>query len=267
MQQVVSAFTAAVMRWQLHQAKDRYGLHRVRDAHAGAITAVQRFGSALNLNLHLHTLTPDGVFIEDGDRLRFVRIGRPDPQALLDIGWETCLRTLQTGHPRPLTASAARIEVVERDEQGERTRSEWLVAGRRDFEGPRGQWIVFPRPFFSTDGRLVLAMTETRNALMFRSALEVQALDGKPLLRDGKPFRQVVRVNHPLQWGGYAFYQNNFTPASATSPAVSVFRVKYDRGIPLVYTGFVVLTLGVCVMLYFDPFFRRRRQSAPVAAG
>ena len=29
----------------------------------------------------------------------------------------------------------------------------------------------------------------------------------------------------------------------------------------------VVLTLGVCVMLYFDPFFRRRRQSAPVAAG
>lgn len=176
---------------------------------------------------------------------------------------ETCIRTLQTGQPPPLTASAARIEVVERDEAGERTRSEWLVAGRREFDGQRGQWLVLPRPFFSTDRRLVLAMTETKNSLMFRSAVEVQSLDGKPLLRDGKPFRTVVRVNHPLQWGGYAFYQNNFTPATASSGAVSVFRVKYDRGIPLVYTGFVVLTLGVCVMLYFDPFFRRKRPLAP----
>jgi hypothetical protein len=32
----------------------------------GAITFVQRFGSALNLNVHFHCVVPDGVFLDDG---------------------------------------------------------------------------------------------------------------------------------------------------------------------------------------------------------
>ena len=31
-------------------------------AHAGAVTLIQRFGSALNLNVHLHILVLDGVY-------------------------------------------------------------------------------------------------------------------------------------------------------------------------------------------------------------
>ena len=31
----------------------------------GAVSFIQRFGSSLNLNLHVHTLVPDGVFFED----------------------------------------------------------------------------------------------------------------------------------------------------------------------------------------------------------
>jgi hypothetical protein len=168
---------------------------------------------------------------------------------------ETCLRTVRQGVAPPDTVSVAKIEVREKDEAGERTRTEWLVAEKKG--------VVAPRPFRSTDGRLVVAMTETKNSLMFRSAVEVQSPDGKPILVDGKPFRTVVRVNHPLQWGGYAFYQNNFI-AGAGNPAHSVFRVKYDRGIPTVYTGFLILTIGVCVMLYFDPFFKRKRNAAVV---
>ena len=34
-------------------------------AHTGAVTLIQRFGSALNLNLHLHMLFLDGVYAED----------------------------------------------------------------------------------------------------------------------------------------------------------------------------------------------------------
>jgi hypothetical protein len=34
----------------------------VRDARAGAVTFVQRFGGALNLNVHFHCVVPDGVF-------------------------------------------------------------------------------------------------------------------------------------------------------------------------------------------------------------
>jgi Transposase zinc-binding domain/Putative transposase len=34
-------------------------------AHTGAVTLIQRFGSALNLNIHFHMLFLDGVFIDD----------------------------------------------------------------------------------------------------------------------------------------------------------------------------------------------------------
>jgi hypothetical protein len=34
---------------------------------------IQRFGGALNLNVHLHALVIDGVFERDGARLVFTR--------------------------------------------------------------------------------------------------------------------------------------------------------------------------------------------------
>ncbi len=37
-----------------------------KTAQTGAVTLIQRFGSALNLNLHFHSLFLDGVFIESG---------------------------------------------------------------------------------------------------------------------------------------------------------------------------------------------------------
>jgi len=51
-------FLRAVFAWQRRQAR-RAG---VVDPRAGAITFIQRFGSALNLNIHFHALLPDGIF-------------------------------------------------------------------------------------------------------------------------------------------------------------------------------------------------------------
>ena len=45
-------------------------------AHTGAVTLIQRFGSALNLNIHFHMLFLDGVYIDSTDgaaRFRWVR--------------------------------------------------------------------------------------------------------------------------------------------------------------------------------------------------
>ena len=41
-------------------------------AHAGAVTLIQRFGSALNLNIHFHMLFLDGVYA-DGGKFRWVK--------------------------------------------------------------------------------------------------------------------------------------------------------------------------------------------------
>ncbi len=47
-----------------------------------AVTAIQRFGSGLNLNIHYHTLALDGVFARDGDDWRFVAAPPPAPHEL-----------------------------------------------------------------------------------------------------------------------------------------------------------------------------------------
>jgi hypothetical protein len=50
----------------------------------GSVTAVQRFGGALNLNVHFHTLAFDGVFRRDlgGGDFRFVPLEPPDEEEL-----------------------------------------------------------------------------------------------------------------------------------------------------------------------------------------
>jgi hypothetical protein len=46
-------------------------------AQAGAVTLIQRFGSALNLNIHFHLLVLDGVYVRGNDRLEFRRVPPP----------------------------------------------------------------------------------------------------------------------------------------------------------------------------------------------
>ncbi len=72
-----------VFRYQRLRARRALGLASTRQAHTGAMVAVQRFGSALNLNIHFHALVLDGVFVVD-------RFGNPAfmelaPPSLADL--------------------------------------------------------------------------------------------------------------------------------------------------------------------------------------
>lgn len=51
----------------------------------GAVTLIQRFGSALNLNVHFHMLVLDGVYRREGDGLRFVPVPAPDADELQQL--------------------------------------------------------------------------------------------------------------------------------------------------------------------------------------
>ncbi|MDB3935740.1 transposase [Granulosicoccus sp.] len=56
---------------------------KVTEAHTGAVTLIQRFGSALNLNLHFHVLFIDGVFSpKSNGELRFHRVNAPTSKEL-----------------------------------------------------------------------------------------------------------------------------------------------------------------------------------------
>ncbi len=55
-------------------------------AKAGAVTLIQRFGSALNLNVHFHILFLDGVYVERPDgRLRFRWVKAPTSAELTGL--------------------------------------------------------------------------------------------------------------------------------------------------------------------------------------
>src|SRR5207237_10537462 len=53
----------------------------------GAISFVQRFGSAINLNVHFHSCTPEGVFVRERGQVRFEPLDAPsndEVKALLE---------------------------------------------------------------------------------------------------------------------------------------------------------------------------------------
>ena len=58
----------------------------LKDGATGAVTLIQRFGSALNLNIHFHILFLDGVYVYRGNRPpRFQRVKAPDKGELEEL--------------------------------------------------------------------------------------------------------------------------------------------------------------------------------------
>ncbi|MBW2735297.1 MAG: transposase [Deltaproteobacteria bacterium] len=58
----------------------------IRDGRPAAITAIQVFGGALNLNVHFHVIAPDALFVADGESLHIEHLPPPtdeDIDALL----------------------------------------------------------------------------------------------------------------------------------------------------------------------------------------
>ena len=52
----------------------------VPESQCGAVTFVQRFGSALNLNVHFHCVLPDGIFVREGGSVRFLPARPPEDE-------------------------------------------------------------------------------------------------------------------------------------------------------------------------------------------
>ncbi|MBC8423324.1 transposase, partial [bacterium] len=71
---IISAFLRTLFAWQRRRGRAL----GIRDGQTGAISFVQRFGGALNLHPHVHSLVPDGLFVPGAeDQLTFVPL--PDP--------------------------------------------------------------------------------------------------------------------------------------------------------------------------------------------
>jgi hypothetical protein len=83
--QALTAVLAVVQRAISTFVIRHAGLTVASGARTGAVTLIQRFGSALNLNPHLHMLFLDGAYTFRGCRATFHRARRPQPDELLKL--------------------------------------------------------------------------------------------------------------------------------------------------------------------------------------
>lgn len=117
---------------------------------------------------------------------------------------------------------AARLEII----QGGKKRELWFFA---NFPGMHGQDLPF-----SVSYRLEQA--EIKN---FTSTVTVTPAAGPAT-------RVEIAVNKPLAFGGYTLYQTSYDPSDAGYTLLTVTR---DRGVWVVYAGFILLLSGVLLWL------------------
>jgi hypothetical protein len=77
-----------------------------------AVTFVQRFGDALNLNFHFHSLLLDGVFAREaqGSTPRFHRLPPPDDAEVARVAAQVTRRIARLLERRGLGPEADRVE-------------------------------------------------------------------------------------------------------------------------------------------------------------
>lgn len=107
----------AVVTRTLSTALARRAGLRASDAETGIVTFIQRYGSALNLNVHPHNLAPDGVYTFEGERPRLHRIAPPAGEELERLHdtliariTRTVVAALGITDPRVVAAILARLE-------------------------------------------------------------------------------------------------------------------------------------------------------------
>ena len=92
--EVASAFALELSRSLKKRAKRELALASVSQAHTGAVCAVQRTDGALRLNVHLHVLALDGVYVRDTEsgKLRFEELAAPSQAEVFDVARRTAER-------------------------------------------------------------------------------------------------------------------------------------------------------------------------------
>ena len=84
---VLSIFMGVLFSYLRKKGK-RYGgkALEAQEYHPGAVTFLQRFGSALNLNVHMHSQVSDGVYVQYADdKIHFIRVPPPSSEDIKTI--------------------------------------------------------------------------------------------------------------------------------------------------------------------------------------
>ena len=68
---------------------------------------------------------------------------------------------------------------------------------------------------------------------------------------------KAIKVNDPLKYKGYAIYQSSYDPEAGNFSGLQIVK---DPGIPIAYSGFGAICVGVVFIFYIKPFLRKKQK-------
>lgn len=173
--------------------------------------------------------TEVGAEAEIADTGYRVKILRYLPDFVWDISIkEAASRSTQANNPA--------IEIELQDKNGEK-KIFWVFARYPDVHQQETERFNF------------VYQWEVRRPKEFVSKIAV-IKEGKEVLNKD------IRVNSPLQFGGYSFFQSSYDTDGLNW---SGLRVVKDPGVGIVYSGFFLLIAGLCVRFYISPLLKAKR--------
>ena len=158
------------------------------EGHGGAVTLIQRFGSAANLNIHLHCLVLDGVYRCDADGVPgFIEAGAPTDDEL-----DALLHTIIARLMKMLTRRGVLVEdmgqtyLAEPDADGEEARTlrplQAAAITYRIAFGPRaGQKVLTAAGAMPREGAARQPLCADIDGFSLHAAVRVEAHDRKRL--------------------------------------------------------------------------------------
>jgi hypothetical protein len=185
--ELVTPVLQVVQRVVERHLLDHTGL-KSDEGQGGAVTLIQRFGSAANLNIHLHCLVLDGVYRCGADGVPgFIEAGAPTDEEL-----HALLRTVITRLMKTLTRRGVLVEdmgqtwLAEPDADGEEARTlrplQAAAVTYRIAFGPRaGQKVVTLRGAMPREGRAQQPLCADIDGFSLHAAVRVEAHDRKRL--------------------------------------------------------------------------------------
>jgi hypothetical protein len=185
--ELVTPVLQVVQRVVTRHLLDRAGL-KADEGHGGAVTLIQRFGSAANLNVHLRCLVLDGVYRSGADGVpSFVEVDAPTDDEL-----QVLLQTVITQLMKMLTRRGVLIEdmgqtyLAEPDDNGEEARTlrplQAAAVTYRIAFGPRaGQTVLTLRGAMPRETTAHQPLCADIDGFSLHAAVRVEANDRKRL--------------------------------------------------------------------------------------
>ncbi|HVR70075.1 MAG TPA: cytochrome c biogenesis protein ResB [Vicinamibacteria bacterium] len=238
-----------------HQAAPRADTHVAPPATGSGLAFLLMPDGGLRYTLDAHGAPPSSGAVE---------VGRP-----IQTPWMQMTVTVD----RLLRRAAMRRVVIRAAPPAREEERRPAVRVRLEGAGPsQAEWLAWgeSRPVRAGGGRAQLAYVPAEVALPFRFTLLRFKSEKYPGSAMPATYESRVRVddpeagaseylismNNPLRHRGYIFFQSSFAEGARMT---SVFSVVRSPGLPVVYLGTALLSVGVLWMFYVKPRLAKRQ--------